>query len=187
MSCIESVNVAQSLVKITKIRAFLRTRTIFFYLYFVRTGTPRYLGKKKTKILVFHKIDQCHSDIPNRVANSKTDIKLVLLSVIKYLTVFNIVTRSIFSQIKKLNFVYCWCFDMFYYPYLFHAPKFWYGSHLYVGYFIVVIQNYTSVGCIADHCYRQDHMGLIGSHSNSNHSKYHVVILFKLSVMILEI
>ena len=31
-------------------------------------------------------------------------------------TLFHIVIRSIFSQIKKLNFVYCWCFDMFYYP-----------------------------------------------------------------------
>ena len=50
------------------------------------------------------------------MADSKTDIQLVLQTVIKYLTLFQIVTRSIFSQIKNLTFVYCWCFDMFYYP-----------------------------------------------------------------------
>ena len=46
------------MVKITKMEAFLRTQTKFFFTkYFVRTGTPRYLGGKN-RILVFHKIDQ---------------------------------------------------------------------------------------------------------------------------------
>ena len=68
----------------------------------------------------------CHSDIPNRVADSKTDILQtdILQSVIQYLTLFHIVTRSIFSQIKKLNFVYCWCFDMFYYTTFFIHQNF---------------------------------------------------------------
>ena len=30
-----------------KIKAFLRTQTIFFTKYFVRTGNPRYLGEKQ--------------------------------------------------------------------------------------------------------------------------------------------
>ena len=48
----------------------------------------------------------------------------MLQSVIKYLILLHIVTRSIFSQIKKLNFVYCWCFDMFYYPTFFIHQNF---------------------------------------------------------------
>ena len=57
MSPTEGVKVAQSKVKITKIEAFLRTQTIFFYNFFVRTGNPRYLGENN-RILVFHKTDQ---------------------------------------------------------------------------------------------------------------------------------
>ena len=72
---------------------------------------------------IFCMIGNC-SDMSNRVAYSKTDIQLVLQSVIKYLTLFHIVTRSIFSQIKKLNFVYYWCFDMFYYPTFFIHQNF---------------------------------------------------------------
>ena len=34
-----------------KMEAFLRTQTIFFTTYFVRTGNPKYLGENK--ILVF--------------------------------------------------------------------------------------------------------------------------------------
>ena len=34
----------------------------------------------------------------------------------KYFTLFHIITPFIFSQIRKLNFDSCWCFDMFYYP-----------------------------------------------------------------------
>ena len=58
------------------------------------------------------------------MADSKTNIQLVLQFVIKYLTLFHIVTRSIFSQIKKVNFVNCWCFDMFYYPTFFIHQNF---------------------------------------------------------------
>ena len=43
---------------------------------------------------------------------------------VKYFTLFHIVTRSIFSQMKKLNFVYCWCFDIFYYPTFFMHQNF---------------------------------------------------------------
>ena len=35
------------------------------------------------------------------------------------------------EQIKKLSFDSCWCFDMFYYPHLFHTQQFLYKSHLY--------------------------------------------------------
>ena len=58
----------------------------------------------------------CYSDIPNRVADTKTDVQLLLQFVTKYFTLFHIVTSSISSQISELNFDYCYCFDMFYYP-----------------------------------------------------------------------
>ena len=75
-----------------------------------------------------------HSDIPNRVANSETDIQLVLQLVIKYLTLFHIVTMSIFSQIKKVNLVLILLvLRHILLPHLFHTPKFPYGSHLYLG------------------------------------------------------
>ena len=46
-SCFVGVKVAQSKGKITKIEAYLKTQTnVFFTKYFVRTGSPRYIGKK---------------------------------------------------------------------------------------------------------------------------------------------
>ena len=67
------------------------------------------------------------------MADSKTEILFVLQSVIKYLILFQIVTSSIFSKFKKLNFVYYWCFNIVHFSLLFHTPKFSYGSHLDVG------------------------------------------------------
>ena len=57
----------------------------------------------------------CFSDIPNRVGGTKTDVQLSLQFATEYFTLFHIITSSIFSQISKLNFDYCWCIDMYYY------------------------------------------------------------------------
>ena len=51
---------------------------------------------------------QCFSDIPDHVADTMTDIHLLLQFVTKYFILFLIRTHSIFSQISKLNFDYCW-------------------------------------------------------------------------------
>ena len=66
------------------------------------------------------------------MADSKTDIKLVPQLVIKYLTLFHIVTGYIFSQFKTVNFFLLMLGHVLL-PNLFHIPKFPYGSHLYVG------------------------------------------------------
>ena len=66
-------------------------------------------------------MSQC---ILNSVADSKTVIQFILQLVIKYFTLFHIVTRSIFSQIKKLNFENCWCLDICYYPTFFIHQNF---------------------------------------------------------------
>ena len=57
----------------------------------------------------------CYSEIPNREADTKTDIELYIQFETKDFTLFHIVASSIFSQISKLNFDYCCNFDMFYY------------------------------------------------------------------------
>ena len=59
-------------------------------------------------------ITSCYGGIPNHVIDTKTGIQLLLLFVMKYITLFLIVTWLIFSQISKLNLDYCWCLDMFY-------------------------------------------------------------------------
>ena len=46
----------------------------------------------------------CYSNIPSRVADTKTDIKLLLKFVTKYFTLFHLVKSFFSSQISKLNF-----------------------------------------------------------------------------------
>ena len=41
---------------------------------------------------------------------------LLLQFLMKYFSLFYIITSPIISQISKLNFNYCWWFDIFYYP-----------------------------------------------------------------------
>ena len=52
MSCIEGVKEAQKWGPSSGKKHF------FFTIYFVTTGNPSYLGGKKNRILVFHKIYQ---------------------------------------------------------------------------------------------------------------------------------
>ena len=63
----------------------------------------------------------------NRLADSKTDIQLVLQSVIKYLTLFHIVTNQEAQLCLLLVLQHVLL------PHLFHTQKFPYESHLYVG------------------------------------------------------
>ena len=44
-----------------------------------------------------------------------TDIHLILELVITHFTLFHIVTKTFLSQIMKLIYDNCWCFDMFNY------------------------------------------------------------------------
>ena len=65
---------------------------------------------------LYNNLSLCYSDIPNGVKRAICNITITQEKTFLQKMLFHIVTRSIFSQIKKLNFVYCWCFDMFYYP-----------------------------------------------------------------------
>ena len=58
----------------------------------------------------------CYSDIQNRVADTNFFTIIIITVCNEIFALFHIVTSSIFSQIRKLNFDYCWCIDMFYYP-----------------------------------------------------------------------
>ena len=74
-----------------------------------------------------------YSDILNHVTWTKTDILLIfhfLQNIWPYSWSSSLL---FFPHIWKFSFDCCWCFDMFYYPHLFHTPLFPYGSHLYVG------------------------------------------------------
>ena len=51
LSCIVGVKVAQSKGKITKIETYSGHKQTIFTKYFVRTGNPRYLGKKQNTSL----------------------------------------------------------------------------------------------------------------------------------------
>ena len=66
----------------------------------------------------------CYTDIPNLVADTKTDIQQFLT---EHLTLYSSLSRILFfslSQIRKLNFDSCWCSDMFYYPTFFKHQHF---------------------------------------------------------------
>ena len=67
------------------------------------------------------------------MADSKTDIQLVLQFLIKYLTLFHIVTRSIFFTNQEGQLCLLLVLWHVLLPHLFHTQKFLYGSHLYVG------------------------------------------------------
>ena len=57
-----------------------------------------------------------YCDILNCVAKLNLSHLYFLQFVMEIFTLFHIVVTSNFTQISRLNFDYCWCFDLFYYP-----------------------------------------------------------------------
>ena len=67
------------------------------------------------------------------MADSKTEIQLVLQLVIEYLTLFHFFTRSFFFTNQEAQLCLLLVLRHVLLPHIFHTPKFSYGSHLYVG------------------------------------------------------